>query len=214
MAEITYRKINELTELERNPRTISKDQFDTLKTSIHDNPEYFEARPIILSDRTGKLVVIAGNQRLKAARAVGLTEVPTVLLSNLNEEKEREIIIRDNVSNGDWDMDILANEWDVDDLAEWGAPCEVSTSAPGGTQQDDNLKMSWGGRKGIPISPEEKADLDWALTEFIAETSSVPIDEGEKDGMEQIYEDFRKENKNSIGFAAEIVRRWKACDQK
>lgn len=214
MAEITYRKISELQELEHNPRTISKDQFEMLKTSIQDNPEYFEARPIILSNRTGKLIVIAGNQRLKAAKSVGLAEVPTVLLKNLSEEKEREIIIRDNVSNGEWDMDLLANEWDVDELAEWGAPCEISTTAPGGSHEDTNLKMSWGGRKGIPISPEEKADLDWALTEFIAETSSVPIDEDEEKGMDEIYQEFRESNKNSIGFAAELVRRWKACDQK
>ena len=50
-----------------------------------------------------------------------MTEVPTVLLSGLSEEREREIVIRDNVENGEWDMDILANEWDTTDLKEWGA---------------------------------------------------------------------------------------------
>ena len=92
---------------------------ERLKTSIKNNKDYFEARPIILSDRTGELVILAGNQRYEAAKAIGMQEVPTFLLSGLTEEKEREIIIRDNVSNGDWDMDILANEWDVEDLQEW-----------------------------------------------------------------------------------------------
>lgn len=118
--QVEYRAISELNELEGNPRTIKKDDFERLKKSIQDNQDYFEARPIILSDRTGKLVIIAGNQRYKAAKAIGMTEVPTVLLSGLSEEREREIVIRDNVENGEWDMDILANEWDTTDLAEWG----------------------------------------------------------------------------------------------
>lgn len=119
--QVEYRAISELNELEGNPRTIKKDDFERLKKSLQDNQDYFEARPIILSDRTGKLVIIAGNQRYKAAKAIGLTEVPTVLLSGLSEEREREIVIRDNVENGEWDMDILANEWDTTDLKEWGA---------------------------------------------------------------------------------------------
>lgn len=119
--QVEYRAISELNELEGNPRTIKKDDFERLKKSLQDNQDYFEARPIILSDRTGKLVIIAGNQRYKAAKAIGMTEVPTVLLSGLTEEREKEIVIRDNVENGEWDMDILANEWDTTDLKEWGA---------------------------------------------------------------------------------------------
>ena len=119
--QVEYRAISELNELEGNPRTIKKDDFERLKKSIQDNQDYFEARPLILSDRTGKLVIIAGNQRYKAAKAIGLTEVPTVLLSGLSEEREREIVSRDNVENGEWDMDILANEGDTTDLKEWGA---------------------------------------------------------------------------------------------
>ena len=115
-----YRKLSELHELPGNPRTIKKDQFEKLKKSIKDNADYFEARPIILSDRTGKLVIIAGNQRYKAAKAIGMTEVPTILLEGLSEEREREIVIRDNVENGDWDMDALANEWNAQDLLDWG----------------------------------------------------------------------------------------------
>lgn len=115
-----YRKLSELHELPGNPRTIKKDQFEKLKKSIKDNADYFEARPIILSDRTGELVIIAGNQRYKAAKAIGLQQVPTILLEGLSEEREREIVIRDNVENGDWDMDALANEWNAQDLLDWG----------------------------------------------------------------------------------------------
>lgn len=119
-AQVTYRNIAELKELPGNPRTISKKQFETLKTSLKDNQDYFEARPIILSNRTGELVILAGNQRYKAAKSIGMTQVPTILLEGLTEEREREIVIRGNVENGEWDMDALANEWDADLLADWG----------------------------------------------------------------------------------------------
>ena len=119
-AQVEYRAVADLKELPGNPRTIKKDQFEKLKASIKDNADYFEARPIILSDRTGELVILAGNQRYKAAKAIGLKEVPTILLPNLTEEREKEIIIRDNVENGDWDWDALANEWDASMLDSWG----------------------------------------------------------------------------------------------
>ena len=122
---VEYRPLKELHELEGNPRTIKKDQFERLKTSIKDNPDYFEARPIILSDRTGQLVILAGNQRYKAAKALGMTEVPTIVLHGLTEERERELIIRDNVENGDWDWDKLANEWDAGVLDSWGVQLPV-----------------------------------------------------------------------------------------
>ena len=117
--KIEKRKVSDIKELPGNPRIINDKQFNKLKKSIKDNPDYFEARPIILSDRTGELVVIAGNQRLKAARALGLDDVPTALIPNLTEKREREIIIRDNVENGEWDFDEL-NSWDTNELAAWG----------------------------------------------------------------------------------------------
>lgn len=114
------RQISELKKLENNPRTIRDSDFKKLVQSINENKEYFEARPVILSDRTGELVIIAGNQRYEAAKHLKLKEIPTFLISGLAEEKEREIIIRDNVSNGAWDYDLLANEWSDIELENWG----------------------------------------------------------------------------------------------
>lgn len=136
---VKYRPISEIKELSNNPRTISKEDFDRLKDSIIDNPEYFEGRPLILSDRTGELVVLAGNQRLRAAKAVGLKEVPTIVLPNLTEEKEKEIIIRDNVSNGRWDMELLANDFDLQDLENWGI--EVNIDAEFGNIKDRSEEL-------------------------------------------------------------------------
>ena len=119
-AAAEYWPIDELVLLENNPRTIKKADMDKLIKSIKDNPDYFEVRPVIISNRTGKNVIIAGNQRLKAAQMLGLKEIPAALLEGLTEEREKEIVIRDNVSNGEWDYDVLANEWDIEDLSEWG----------------------------------------------------------------------------------------------
>jgi hypothetical protein len=120
-----YRKLKDLNKLEGNPRIIKDDDFQKLCTSIKANPDYFEARPLILSNRTGQLVIIAGNQRYEAAKHLGLKEVPTYLIEGLTEEREREIIIRDNVNNGQWDWEQLANTWSAEELKDWGVDVPV-----------------------------------------------------------------------------------------
>lgn len=128
-AQVEYKPIASLKELPGNPRTISKAQFEKLKKSLQDNADYFEARPLILSDRTGELVILAGNQRYKAAKALKMEQVPTITLHGLTEEREREIIIRDNVNNGAWDFDALANEWEPNQLEEWGVELPIDLKA-------------------------------------------------------------------------------------
>ena len=120
MPKIEYRRLDELVKLKNNPRHISEGALASLRRSIYENPAHFDARPLILSNRTGKLVIIAGNMRYEAAKSLQMDEVPTILLENLSEEDERQVIIRDNINNGEWDWDLLANEWDDLPLEEWG----------------------------------------------------------------------------------------------
>ena len=135
--KVEYRPLESLKPLENNPRFIKEEDFERLCASVHNNPELFEAQPIILSDRTGELVIIAGNQRYRAAKEVGLKEVPTVLLTGLTEQKEKEIIIRTNITNGKWDYDRLANDdWNVDDLNDWGV--DVSFLDPDEDEDNDD----------------------------------------------------------------------------
>ena len=135
--KVEYRPLESLKPLENNPRYIKEEDFERLCASVQNNPELFEAQPIILSDRTGELVIIAGNQRYRAAKEVGLKEVPTVLLTGLTEQKEKEIIIRTNITNGKWDYDRLANDdWDVDDLNDWGV--DVSFLDPDEDEDNDD----------------------------------------------------------------------------
>lgn len=99
-----------------NPRLIKDQQFKTLCESIKTNPDYFETRPILCNK---DLVVFAGNMRLRAALEIGLTEVPCAIM-DIPEKRQREIMIRDNVQSGEWQSDILANNFDTGELIDWG----------------------------------------------------------------------------------------------
>lgn len=104
--QIVYRKVADLHLLDTNPRKISKADFQRLVDSIKANG-FWKHRPIALEEVDGKLVVLAGNQRLKAAKKLKLTEVPTVLYSELTDDERFDIILRDNVNNGEFNYDAL-----------------------------------------------------------------------------------------------------------
>lgn len=124
--EVVLRKPTEIQELPNNPRTISDKQFSILVESIKENPEFFYARPILLSDRTGELIAFAGNKRLAAAYKAGLKLVPTILFKGLTEAKERELAIRDNVQNGEWDKESLVEFWNDIPLIDLGLDIELA----------------------------------------------------------------------------------------
>jgi len=131
-----YRKLSDLKKLEGNPRIIKDKEFENLCDSIRDNPKFFEARPLILSNRTGKTVIIAGNQRYEAARILRLEKVPTYLMEGITEEKEKEITIRDNTQQGAWDMDLLS-AWDDLPLLKWGVKLPEDWFPPEESTQEE-----------------------------------------------------------------------------
>ena len=108
--------INTIKENPHNPRTITEEKFRKLVKSLKEFPEMLEARPIVVDKDN---IVLGGNMRLKAAREAGLTEVP-IYQSEWSHDKSSEFIIKDNVGFGEWDWDMLGNEWDIYPLAEWG----------------------------------------------------------------------------------------------
>jgi site-specific DNA-methyltransferase (adenine-specific) len=81
--------------------------------------------------------VLGGNMRLKACKEAGLKEVPIIMADNLTEEQQREFLIKDNVSGGEWDWDILANEWEVEQLEEWGLDIPVNLEVELEAEEDD-----------------------------------------------------------------------------
>jgi DNA modification methylase len=110
-------KINEVKSNPNNPRIIKDDKFKKLVASIKELPQMLELRPIVVND---DMIVLGGNMRLKACKEAGLKEIPIIKASELNEEQQRAFIIKDNVGFGEWDWDALANEWDAEQLEEWG----------------------------------------------------------------------------------------------
>jgi len=110
-------KINEVKSNPNNPRIIKDDKFKKLVASIKELPQMLELRPIVVNE---DMVVLGGNMRLKACKEAGLKEIPIIKASELNEEQQRAFIIKDNVGFGEWDWDALANEWDAEQLEEWG----------------------------------------------------------------------------------------------
>lgn len=105
-----------------NPRFIKDHKFKKLVKSIKEFPEMLDLRPIVVNK---DMVVLGGNMRLKACIEAGIKEVPIHIAENLTEEQEREFIIKDNSSFGEWDWDLLANQWDEDLLQEWGIDLPV-----------------------------------------------------------------------------------------
>lgn len=107
--------------LPKNPRILKDDKFEKLKKSIQDDPEMLLLREVIAYDNNGELVVICGNMRLKALIELGIKEVPTKILPiETSIEKLKAYTIKDNVGFGEHNWELLANEWDSDELEEWG----------------------------------------------------------------------------------------------
>ena len=100
-----------------NPRIIKNDKFKKLVKSIQEFPEMLKLRPIVVDE---EMIVLGGNMRLKASKDAGLKEVWIEVAEGLTEEQKKEFIVKDNVGFGEWEWDMLGNEWDSVQLAEWG----------------------------------------------------------------------------------------------
>lgn len=131
-------KLAEIKPNPNNPRLIKDDKFHKLIKSIQEFPKMLEIRPIVVNS---DMIVLGGNMRLKACKEAGLKEVPIVLADDLTEDEQRQFIIKDNVGFGEWDWEMLANEWDSEQLEEWGlnVPDFSVTEEP--TAEEDDYEM-------------------------------------------------------------------------
>jgi len=117
-------KLSEVKLNPNNPRLIKDDNFKKLVQSIKDFPEMLDIRPIVVNT---DMVILGGNMRFKACKEAGLKEVPIIIADNLTEEQQREFLIKDNVSGGEWNFEMLENEWDTEKLMEWGLDLPLDT---------------------------------------------------------------------------------------
>jgi DNA modification methylase len=120
-----------------NPRVIKDDKFKKLVQSIKDLPEMAEVRPVVVNT---DMVVLGGNMRLKAMREAGWKDVP-IQVVDWDEDKQRQFIIKDNVSGGEWDWDMLANEWDTEELQKWGLDLPDFDNAKELEAEEDDYEM-------------------------------------------------------------------------
>ena len=139
---ITTTKLTDIKSNPNNPRIIKDDKFKKLVASIKEFPQMLSLRPIVVND---DMIVLGGNMRLKACKEAGLKEVPIIKASDLTDEQQKQFIIKDNVGYGEWDWDMLANEWDAEELVEWGLDIPNFVIEDLGTAEEDDFKVPDGG---------------------------------------------------------------------
>jgi DNA modification methylase len=126
-------KISEVKVNPNNPRLIKDDKFKKLVQSVKDFPEMLNIRPIVVNK---DMIILGGNMRFKACKEAGLKEVP-IIITELTDDQQREFLIKDNTSGGEWDWNMLANEWNADDLKDWGLDLPLDYNEVLEAEEDD-----------------------------------------------------------------------------
>lgn len=138
--------ISEIKPNEHNPRDITEEKFAKLVKSIQDFPQMLEIRPLVIDENN---IVLGGNMRLRALQKAGVTEVPIEQVTDWTEEQKKEFIIKDNIGYGEWDWELLGNEWDKDELEEWGLELHIEEKEELEAVEDD-----------YEIPPEDEIQTD------------------------------------------------------
>jgi len=170
-------KINKVIPNENNPRFIKDHKFKKLVKSIQEFPEMLKLRPIVVNK---DMVVLGGNMRLKACKEAGLKEVYILKADELTEQQQREFIVKDNVGFGEWDWDILANEWDNQQLKEWGMDV-------------------WQPEEEVDYSALEDLDLDETIEDKeagVKRAIMIEFDPKHYDQANELITQARKDGKN------------------
>jgi hypothetical protein len=132
------RNITEIKPNPKNPRIIRDDSFKKLVESVRDFPEMLEKRALVCyTDTDGKLVVLGGNQRLKALKEIGAKQAPVILADDWTAEQKEKFILYDNADVADWNWSELS-DWQKEELADWG---EVETGFETQDYSDKNEEI-------------------------------------------------------------------------
>jgi hypothetical protein len=168
--KIVNRKINELIKADYNPRKISDKDFEQLKKSL----ETFECvEPIVVNQQEGREnVIVGGHQRLKAMDSLGWKEVPTIEV-NLNLEQEKELNVRLNKNTGEFDFEILSDEFEINDLLDFGFT-DFDLGVEGADVEDDgeSFDLPDGDRETIcsltfKLSIEQREFIEKKIKEYM-----------------------------------------------
>lgn len=115
--EVLTVNVDQLKVRNDNPRTINRKEYDALKKSIRDFPEMKELREIVVDE---DMNILAGTQRYNALQDLGYADITVKKAIGLTEKQKKRFMALDNHHSGKWDMDIIANEWDVAEFDNWG----------------------------------------------------------------------------------------------
>ena len=201
MATIIVSKMNisDIKLNDHNPRDITIEQKEKLKKSLIDFPDMLEARPLIIDENN---VVLGGNMRLRVLQELGYTEVPVKKVEGWTDKQKKEFIIKDNVSYGQWDWEVLGNEWEADELRSWGLfipnweqDVDYSALDEGDDEIDGNLdSMADGVRKSIQIefTPEDYMKA-YQLCQY-ARSKDVYIGEHLINLLQNIKDEYESKN--------------------
>jgi len=162
-AKIQKVSISSIKENDANPRFINKHKFQKLVNSVKEFPEMLSLRPIVVDKDN---IILGGNMRYKACKEIGLKEVYIIQADDLDEKKAQEFIIKDNVGFGEWDWDVLANDWDIDLLEDWGLELNID-NAIDDLDEDDDIELP----QSVQLEPPKEYIL------IMAEPNSVDWEE-------------------------------------
>jgi DNA modification methylase len=214
--------IQEIKNNENNPRIIKDYKFKQLVKSIKEFPEMLKLRPIVVNS---EMIVLGGNMRLKACKEAGLKEVWILKADELTEEQQREFIVKDNVGFGEWDWDVLANEWNNQQLEDWGldllpfeeedvleaeeddfdtTPPEIAKTVLGDLYEIGEHRLLCGDSTDsdqvAKLMNGEKADMVFTSPPYNANTSMITHDKKGKSIKSDFYQNNESDNKSSIEY--------------
>jgi len=174
-------KVEELKVNKANPRQIRDEKFKKLKKSVKEFPKMLELRPIVIDDDG---TILGGNMRFRALLELGYKEIPDSWVrkaSELTDEEKQRFIIEDNVPFGEWDWEKLANEWDVEELAEWGLDIPV--------WEGESVSIDDLGLKDNAFAEEANA-LSFSITFNFPISEKEAFDRFDKSELETILKNF------------------------
>jgi DNA modification methylase len=131
-------KLSEIKPNPKNPRVIKDDKFKKLKQSIQDFPQMLELREIVVDEN---MMILGGNQRYRALMDLGIKEAPVKVAKGLTEAQKEEFIMKDNIGFGEWDWDLIANEYDTEQLVDWGLDIPVGDEVEEVEAKEDDYEI-------------------------------------------------------------------------
>lgn len=184
----------QIKDVPKNPRFIKDERYEALKKSIEDDPEMLQLRELVAYDNNGELVVILGNMRYRAMKELGYKDAPVkVLPPETDAKKLRAYIQKDNIAFGQNDWDLLGNEWDVEELQDFGLECEflednenvIENEDEGGNDEIEDFSSELTPQYKIEISFDNEEEQEKIYNELTERGLSCRILTLEKKSIHQ-----------------------------